>query len=155
MTQIKSQVVEIGSNTLLLMKVNRVEGKTKLSLKVSPEMEGLFKKEQKRESNIYKIDGRKLSFYEWDDNEHNYERVMSYVELNTYGREFLRSGEFNFSVLRTVGISEGVDIEIDKLISEETLTEWSKNLKDFTVKLYKNFLKPIEITVTIEKREVC
>ena len=155
MTQIKSQVVEIGSNTLLLMKVNRVEGKTKLSLKVSPEMEGLFKKEQKRESNIYKIDGRKLSFYEWDDNEHNYERVMSNVELNTYGREFLRSGEFNFSVLRTVGISEGVDIEIDKLISEETLTEWSKNLKDFTVKLYKNFLKPIEITVTIEKREVC
>jgi len=155
MTQIKSQVVEIGSNTLLLMKVNRVEGKTKLSLKVSPEIEGLFKKEQKRESNIYKIDGRKLSFYEWDDNEHNYERVMSNVELNTYGREFLRSGEFNFSVLRTVGISEGVDIEIDKLISEETLTEWSKNLKDFTVKLYKNFLKPIEITVTIEKREVC
>src|SRR3990167_7153873 len=137
MTQIKSQVVEIGSNTLLLMKVNRVEGKTKLSLKVSPEIEGLFKKEQKRESNIYKIDGRKLSFYEWDENEHNYERVMSNVELNTYGREFLRSGEFNFSVLRTVGISEGVDIEIDKLISEETLTEWSKNLKDFTVKLYK------------------
>ena len=56
MTQIKSQVVEIGSNTLLLMKVNRVEGKTKLSLKVSPEMEGLFKKEQKRNRAADKAD---------------------------------------------------------------------------------------------------
>ena len=152
--KLEMKKVQVGENNLLLMNVKRENGKTKLSLKVCNEIEMLFRKEDIKESDVYKLDGGKLSFYALDS-EQDYERLLEGVTIGSYGRPFIYDGNMNFSILRTVGIAQGVELEITHLVSEEALTEWAKKLKEFVVKLYKNYLKPVEITVTIQKKEVC
>lgn len=152
--KIEIKKVNVENKALLDLSIKREEGKVKLSIKVAEEIENLYKQTEQKESGKYQLNGAGLMFYAWN-NDNRTADIMEDIALNDYGKAFVFENSFNFSVLRTVNISEGITVEITNLVSEEALVEWCKKLKEFVVKLYKNYLKPCEITVLIQTKEVC
>jgi hypothetical protein len=157
--KLNKQVVKFDDRKLLVMKITREKGKAKLYLQTDEAIENIFRKEDIHDSENYTCDKQPLRYYDLleGEEEESYKSLMSNIRLNSYGSNFIigsYSMDKNISILRSVGISQGITIEINRLISEEMLTEWANILKDFVAKLYKNFVRPLEISVTIEKREV-
>jgi len=149
------KVVKKDDNKILVMNVNRENGKTKLFIKVSPEIENVFKTEDTHESNIYK-DGDTKHFYylRKPDTEEELNNLVSDTRISDYGNQLFDGYRTNLSLLRTVGISEGVNFEITHLIGEEMLTKYAERMKIFVLKLYKQFIRKVEINVVLEKVEV-
>ena len=127
-----------------------------LWIKVHPLIEELFKHEVIEESTIYKTpEGAPLKFYAWGaydaDTATELERLARTVgaKISSYGTAF--GDEYrgwNYSILRTVGISNGVEISLNGLISIDVLDKWAKNLKEF-VKLLYTQLKPATIVTKL------
>ncbi len=152
---INTDVVKKGDNKILLMKLLRENGKTKLYLKTAPEIESVFRTEQTNESRVYKDEDNFHSYYNQLSNEDSLVSLVDNIRLNNYGTQLVDGYRKNLSLLRTVGISNGILFEIQGLIGEEMLEEWSKTLKEFILKLYKSYVRPVEITLILEKKEVC
>lgn len=152
---INTDVVKKGDNKILLMKLLRENGKTKLYLKTAPEVEAVFRTEQTTVSTVYKDEDTFHNFYKQLSNEDNLVNLVDNVRLNSYGTQLFDGYRKNLSLLRTVGISNGILFEIQGLIGEEMLEEWSRTLKEFILKLYKSYVRPVEITLILEKKEVC
>ena len=159
--KLSKEVVRKGENDLLVLKVFRENKRTKLYLKVDKKIEELFQIEGTRESSYYKNDGNPLQFYEIGEPCEAVATLLEYdtknrrIKIKEYGNPLVDSyGSMNFSILRSVGSSEGISVEIHRLISEEALIEWANELKEYIVRLYKNFVRTMELTVIIEKKEV-
>lgn len=154
----KSLELAEGEKTPLL-RITRENGKTKLFLKILPEMEEIFKSEDVQESRVYGVDGQNHRFYEKTENEDNLRNLMRgecAIRLNDYGTRLIDgNGYFNLSIFRTVGLSEGKYFDVESLISEEMLLDYAKAVKNFCVKLYKNYIRKVEINVTFDVKEVC
>ena len=153
---IREATVKDTEGTILSLNVLRENDKTVLSIKTNKEIEKLFQNPSTANSEVYNHDGRKLSYYNFPtpEREEELKNFFHPFRINKYGSQLIYNGDKNFSLLRTVGLSQGIKIEVQDLISEELLTEWVQKFKEMVIKTYKNFVRPIEINVIIEKREV-
>jgi hypothetical protein len=61
---------------------------------------------------------------------------------------------FNFSILRAVGLSEGVKITFTTPTSVERITEWKRALVDYMKWIYSNFMRPVDIDIQITVKEM-
>lgn len=55
----------------------------------------------------------------------------------------------NMSVLRSIGLGEGITMIIPTIASHTDVEQYAKAIKENVKKLYKNYVKPIDITVQL------
>ncbi len=134
----------------------RNAGAQVLSIKVTPELEALFKSDEISTSDTYKnVAGTKLKYYKLTPSLETYTDTFTRNEygtrttLNHYGTELFMSGTFNGSILRTVGLSEGVDFVVTNLILDTEVHRWTEFLAKYLKFLHQNFIEKTEIKATI------
>jgi len=86
-----------------------------------------------------------------------------YILSNTLGDSNIRYDNwggaitmypFNFSFIRTVGITKGVTFEFNGVFSKEMITEMSSAYKTALVRLIKEYIKPMELIIKIYNNEI-
>lgn len=144
----KKQICEIS--------FKRKEGDQYLFIKLDPKIVALFKTKSIRKSENYLDEsGNGLKFYEpkpshqqWVVDFQNQNRI-GISNLDNYGTELVSEGQMNFSLLRTVGIEDGVSLRITSLITDVRFNNWVETLGSFIKFIYKNYIVDSEIRVTI------
>jgi len=138
----------------------RSKGNQILKIRVLPEIEALFKEESENISKNYKdATGNGLDYYDLSPKLSKY--VQQYnsrlligkrITLDRYGGDLILDGYYNYSILRTVKISEGIELNIAGLILDEEIEPYYRSLANLTKYIYQNFIEPREIkaTMTIE-----
>jgi len=136
----------------------RIKGKQVLYIKVDPEIEDLFRAETIQSSSTYVDEnGKGLEYYDTKPDiaeiEEKFNSPMfgrsTRIQLGNYGTSFYRQGAINFSILRTVGISEGKNIVVDKIVIDNEVKQWMHDLAQFLKHLYINFIKKQSVRATI------
>jgi len=136
---------------------SRVKGDQILSIKVSKEIADLFVNSNGVGTSDVYLDsaGAKLKFNKEDNKLEQYTekfRNQSYslnCVLNRYGTNLIVDGKYNFSVLRTIGIEDGVKVKVNDLILEDDVNNWVQGLGAFIKFLYKNYIDRVEVKATI------
>jgi len=137
---------------------SRGKGEQILSIKISEEIANLFVTPLTPKSDVYKNkEGENLKYYQEKPILRECQTLFRQKEgeditLERYGTNLMLSGNFNFSILRTVGIVQGIEVRVGELILEDQVVDWMKNLSLFVKFLQKNYIAQIEIkaTITIE-----
>jgi hypothetical protein len=141
--------------TICEINFTRDNGDQILSIRVSPELEKLFKTESTETSNVYKDkDGDGLVYYKLSDklNQYaeKYRQELDRVELTRYGTDLFIDGYIaNLSILRTKGIGEGVEVKVNNLIVDADVQRWIEKLAKFVKFLYTNFVEKTSIKASI------
>lgn len=137
----------------------RKDGEQFMKIKVDPEIEDIFKTEETETSEKYQDNnGEGLEYYSLKPKLQRLEEKFSSklgreVELTKYGTSlYLNGSEPNLSIMRTVGLTGGVQVRVDDLIMEEDVERWTSDLSNFLKYLYQEFIdeSPIKVTVTLE-----
>lgn len=135
--------------------LTREDGKQILTIKVSAEIEKLFKTDETQTSERYvDSDGDGLEYYTEKASlarfMEKYNRVSSNrVELARYGTELFLDGKPNLSVLRTVGISEGIEVEVTDFVVDTEIQAWCQTLADFLKFMYNGFIAKATVKASI------
>lgn len=137
----ESEVVEsetlsnnIGEHCLF-MEIREKRGKMLLYVKTNNEFEGYVKrkKEIKHTLNFWNK-GVEGDFY--------YGSLVGNSEFDDINKEVILFNSINYGIFRAVGISQGIEFEINKLVSVERLVELLEKLSNDFVAFYnKNILK--------------
>jgi hypothetical protein len=147
--------------TICSLEFTRNDGDQFLTIKTVPEVEKLFKAEKKEKSEKYlDFEGNGLEFYSLSDKLQNYiDKYQSgndgyysrsrHVILHKYGTDLLTEGCYNLSVLRTVGLSDGIKVKVNDLVLDDNVQAWTKELAEFLKYLYHTFIEKTEIKATI------
>ena len=149
---IKEKDITKEDKTLIKLRLTRNDV-VKLYVKVSPEIETMFKSGLKEKSSNWGVNGEEYEFYR---RQYTGELgvYMSGV-FDSYGGAFIDNmGNINTGILRTVGLSEGKEFEIKERYSEETLIKGVRDLKKNVVHLYKNFVRPVKINMSLRIEEI-
>lgn len=145
---LKRKKKQKGNKMLFDGEVLRRDGKLFLRVKIAPEVEEwLEAKCRKEQSGSWKDGEGYHEFYHFGDVEGQPRRFMN-NHHNNYGGDYfdVRSNKVNVAIIRTVGISEEAKefVMMDKY-SKQTLQEGMLQLRDFTKKLYKKFIKQVRV----------
>lgn len=136
----------------------RSRGRQYLYIKVIPEIEELFKHERTTTSDSYRMEnGEGAIFYNMSDNISRIEDTLQNrgenLVISRYGYNITRRETPNYSVLRTVGIKDGVTVSLDAtLTSDVEFKQWVEGLGKFIKILYLEVLgsRSIKMKVVIE-----
>ncbi|MCI0748844.1 MAG: hypothetical protein L0Y58_25845 [Verrucomicrobia subdivision 3 bacterium] len=152
--EFQAEIIDKRKNTLLTLKVRRTLNGISLFLKSEP-LECVFqtmasgREDHSQDSRWPKISGYRL------DSSHELARHLSGCNLifNKWGERLDTGGYYNFSIVRAVGLSKGVTIEMAGPYSSAFIKEWINQLKSWTKNLYRDFLAPIDLQLTITTKE--
>jgi hypothetical protein len=61
---------------------------------------------------------------------------------------------YNFSILRAVGLGNGVKILFTSPTSSERIDEWKRNFVEYLRWIYTNYMRPVDVEVSITVREL-
>lgn len=137
------------------IKFSRAEGNQFLFLEVVPAIEKLFKNDRTETSEVYKNKNDKgLKFYKLssklEEYTNKYNQSGASVNLTRYGTDlFIDQYVFNLSVLRTVGIKNGVEVKVNDLIVDNDIQRWIQELAKYVKFMYSNFVEKSEVKATI------
>jgi hypothetical protein len=124
-----------SDNHCLYMEIREKRNKLFLYVKTNNAFETYVKnKKEIRTSNNLWNKGLNGSFY--------YGNLIASNELDDINREVILLNSVNYGIFRIVGISEGIEFEINKLVTNERLAELLDKLSNDFVNYYnKNILK--------------
>lgn len=150
------EVEEVVCDDLFTSELSRRNGGLHLYIEMSDEMEEFLSGSKVSESSNWSSEEEQHRFYHIDGLD---EEIKEYLEDNypsssDYGEEYIQNGEVNMSVLRTVGLSEGAEFELDETHPESVLVKAQIDLRDAVVDLYKTFVRPLQVNATIEVKQV-
>lgn len=139
---------------------SREKGDQLLTIKTTKEIADLFKSGQLATSDNYFDDrGNKLKYQkEFDGLETYVEKFRSQAygasrcTLVRYGTNLMIDGMYNFSVLRTDKIENGVTVKVGELILEDDVANWVQALGSFLKFLHRNYIDKVKIVATISMR---
>lgn len=141
-----------------------------LDIKTAPEIEDFFKKasisgrdddfgrdcsqsfgKSETSQKWLGADGEGLKYYV--KNVKLSDRVSGYHIMDNFGNGLMEDNKFNLAFLRCVGISEGISIKTNDLLSLEEMKQFMQKLSEWTKKFYEIALSESEIIadITIEK----
>jgi predicted DNA-binding antitoxin AbrB/MazE fold protein len=126
-------------------------GKLKLYIEGKEELEDFFKTEETEQANQW-TSGESYHDYYLRQYERNGDSELAEYfsdKHDKFGSDYVQNGKINVGLLRTVGLSEGVEFEIPETYSEETLKESVKSLKTVIEEVYKKFIRPVNVTTQI------
>lgn len=130
-------------------------GKLRLYIEGTEELENFFKTEGTEQSNQWKS-GDSYHDYYLRQYERDGDSVLAEYfsdKHDKFGGDYVYSGKINVGLLRTVGLSEGVEFEIPETYSEETLKESVESLKSVIKEVYEEFIRPMNVTTQISIQE--
>ncbi|MFU1780235.1 hypothetical protein ACM16X_02515 [Haloarcula japonica] len=122
-------------------------GKIQLYLQTHEQVEEFFKTEETDQSNEWEDGDGYHQFYKRQYEKHGDSELADYFsdKHDKFGVSYINNGKINLALLRTVGISNGIEFEIPASYSEETLTEAVDTLRQVTEEIYKKFIRPVKI----------
>ena len=129
-------------------------GSIYLKIQIDPTIEDLFRNENVRTSSRWtQADGTPLDFYRLPSTATDLSREFRYDD---YGQNFLNEeGRVNFAILRTKGLSGGIEFKIPETgHSQETLEKAAKDLRDKIAIIHKKYCKPVAIKGYLEIEEM-
>lgn len=135
----------------------REKGEQLLYIKTTQEIADLFKSTDgvAISDNYLDKEGKKLKYQKetgkLDQYVLKYKKVAysSSVILNRYGTNLVVDNCYNFSVLRTNKIENGITVKVGDLILEDDVSNWVQNLGSFLKFLHRNYIDKVEIKATI------
>jgi hypothetical protein len=155
MTETKKKIKSICQ-----MVFKREHGNQLLVIKVSKEVEALFKNKLIETSENYKDSkGNGLKFYKLSDklseftdlfNRQNGNYTRTTATIQKYGTSlYLETGELNVSILRSVGISQGLTVAVKGLIVDTDVQRWLQDFAKYVKFLYVSFVDKSEVKASI------
>ena len=136
------------------VEIKRAGNKIQVQIELAPEIENLFKNEDVSISSVYHSNGGAFKFYRLV----NFPRFLFPKDytISDYGEKLFLQDNLNFSIVRTVGISNpgGISFDIKGLVSKEDLEEWVKIFKEFIVILWKKLVQKVTIKMTLTTEEI-
>ena len=144
---------------ILKAEVERNGNGTYINIKTAQEIEELFKLGTKRNSSrCQNTDGALLRYYARHETTENLIRTTQQkfnIDIGNYGEDIeSENGLMNFSILRTVGIKDGIKYRLpEKLYSTEYLEEWVKRMRDYGKYLYVNYCSKVKISTVLTIEE--
>ena len=152
-----TETVIKGGKEILSMEIARGEN-IRVNIRVAPEIEMFFQQMStgKKTSDNWKFEnGDSPSYYDWkSDGIDELANAFMSSYLNSYGNRFFDGEKANVAILRTVGISRGVSIIFDGMVTKESLEEFSSQIRSFVVQLYKQFIRKVIIRVNMSIEEL-
>jgi len=150
----ETEIVDRHKRTLLTLKVKRTPNGLSLFLKSAP-LENVFKaiaegrEDYNQDSRWPEVSGYRL------ESGHELTRHLhgSNLIFNKWGDRLDAGGYYNLSVLRAVGLSQGVRFELPGPYSSSFIKERINQLKSWAKNLYRDFLSPIDLQLTITTKE--
>lgn len=133
------------------------EGKLVLYVECSEEIEEFYRTSSTGESDHWKNDdGEFHEFYKRTWDEYSDSDMARYFKNKnyTFGNSYVADGRVNVGILRTVGLSDGVEFEIPSSYSEDTMEESIKGLKEIVVEVYKEFIRPVNVRTSVTVQEM-
>lgn len=130
-------------------------GKLRLYIQGTEELETFFKTEETEQSQNW-TSGNSFHDYYLRQYERNGDSSLAKYfsdKHDKFGSDYVNSGKINIGLLRTVGLSEGVEFEIPETYSEETLKESVESLKTVIKEIYEEFIRPMNVTTSISLEE--
>lgn len=134
----------------------KTDGKLLCYIESTEELENFFKTPETGESNQWKNDS---------DTYHNYYKRQYSTGDNTaladyfqdkhdkFGGRYVSQGRINLALLRTQGLSNGVEFDIPETYSEETIKDSVESLKTVVEEIYKEFIRPMNVMTEIKIQE--
>lgn len=154
---LKSKEIRKGGEEIATLKIVRKGGKLLMNLKCNKLIEDMFKNPTVKTSNVYKVGNQKLEFYELTPIVEKVEKLAYNFQarIGNYGGYFKDGNNYyNYSLIRTKGISDGITLEVTELVSLEILQAYCENFKKFIVDLFRNYVRDAEISTTITMKNV-
>jgi len=152
----KVKQLSLDKINVVNLEFTRSKGIQKLYIEVVPKIEELFRTDDVKISRNYKNSkGEGLRYYS------NKEEITKFIArfneiesrnratVEYYGMNFYKNEYVNFSILRTVGISEGVEVIIDGLVLQQEFKIWLADFAQYIKFLYMNFVQKTATKATI------
>jgi len=153
-----SRVIEKGGRELMDLEIVRDE-KIFISFRLAPEIEQFFKNVSAGEKSTTKwllADGTPPKYYDWktgDGIDAIADAFFGSV-FNTYGERLFDGERANIAFLRTVHSSKGVVFGFDEMMSKETLEQFAIQVRDFVIRLYKQFIRKVVVKASVQIEEL-
>ena len=130
-------------------------GRLVLYIEGTNELENFFKTEETEQSNNWTSGDSYHDYYLRQYERGGDSSLADYFsdKHDKFGNSYVNSGKINVGLLRTVGLSEGVEFEIPETYSEETLKESVESLKKVIKEIYEKFIRPMNVTTSITVEE--
>jgi hypothetical protein len=156
-TIINSEKPMTAKKTVCEINFTRQGGEQLLFIKTTKEIADLFKSEAgtsisdnylDKDGNKlkYQIETPKLQIYASKFKQQSYSLNC---KLDRYGTDLIIEGYYNFSILRTKDIQNGVTVKVGDLILENDVTNWVQSLGAFLKFLHRNYIDKVEVKATI------
>ena len=160
-TKKKKKITTKEGYNLGIIKLIRHSNQTlNIYLKLNKNIEEIFKSNKKETSRTYLNEkGEKHKYYNYANNEilnrlHTLLLMPFPYSFKGYG-EVLDYGTYNYSILRTVGISKGINLQIrNEIYSMNFFKEYITNLRELIKNLYKEFIREVEVKTTLTIKEL-
>jgi hypothetical protein len=132
-------------------------GKLLFYMETAEGIEEFFQTEETGQSNQWK--NGEQSYHDYYKRQYERDGNSDMAEYfrdknDKFGGSYVDAGKINIGLLRTVGISEGVEFEIPESYSEETLKESVETLKNVVEEIYKEFIRPMNVKTVITVEEL-
>lgn len=146
---------EVADNSIFSSSLRREDDKMFLQLQVDESIEELFSDASTDRSSAWSGPSGHHTFYHIDGVPEEIEDYLrtNYPTSTDYGGDYIEGDQVNISVLRTAGISDGVEFEIPETHPESLMVKAQKDLRDTVADLYKTFVRPVVIDASLTVHE--
>jgi len=136
-----------------------------LKIKISKQVAQVFRPDKNlvtQESSTWlNIKNEPLKYYSLNDNFSSSGRVFNdlrrsndyySISLTDFGSSLINNSTLNFSILRTVGIENGITIKCRGYYTADELKNYCDSLAELIKKTYQTIVKPIIINCDVIKK---
>lgn len=130
-------------------------GKLLLYLQSAKELEKFFQNQRTGESSNWGNRESYHSYYKKSAYE-DYPKADEYFskKYNKFGGNLVSSsGKVNLGFLRTVGLSDGVEFELEAKYSEETIENSIRSIKDVVEEIYDKFIREVSVQTEVDVKK--
>ena len=153
----KKDVADKSKHVIANILFSRENGVQKLKIKVDKRIEKLFSDPNTEISKVYKnTNGEGIAYYSIGNRLQKLEEKYNLsfrqgreILIREFGTDFIKGGRHNLSILRSVGISNGVEVVVDSLIMDSEIQEWSNTLSYYLKFLFLYFIENKKVIINI------
>lgn len=139
---------ENNEGQLMRAYMRRRGGKCVLYIQVAEEIEEFFSSDTVEQSEQWHGGDGYHDFY-YKDYSEEFQRHTE-MKNDRFGSKYIKDDHVNIALLRTKGLSDGVEFEVPGKYSEDSLLDSMKELKEEVEIVYKQFIRPVQITSSLK-----
>ena len=150
-TQTLEKTATANNKEIMDIKIER-NGNIKIRIKVAGEIEKFFKENGSIRTATNTLGTAKtMKYYNLDSGNRE---LAGLFRVNDINERLISENCINSAILRLVGISEGIELAVNQLISKDALADSVKIFKEGLITFYKRYINPIHISSTLTINEI-